>query len=200
MMRLFTQRGGFFGLDARVALIIFSTLTLVAGYAGLKAFGQVKAQGLVTDMRAMGKGLAQMEADLGVNAYDAVSTCGGPMIGFCKQIKVYRALFDDSVLESAYTSRWHGPYITPQPEPPKYGDTMVSAGDSIFSSCVNGQACYSWLTLGEVRMSGSVAESINDTLDGVGEASPDTSGSFMWADNGTSLTVYYRLGRTITPL
>ena len=200
MSYFLSQRGGVFGLDARVALIIFSTLTLVAGYAGLKAFGQVKAQGLITDMRAIGKGMAQMESDLEMNAYDAVSSCAGPMIGFCKQLKMYKALYDSSVLNSTYLSHWHGPYITPQPEPGKYGETMISPGDTIFNSCVNGVACYNWLSLGQVNMSASVAESINDALDGVGESSPDTTGSFMWSDNGGSLTVYYRLGRTISPM
>lgn len=191
------QRGGIFGLDARVALIIFTVLTLVSGYTGLRAYSQLKAQGFVSELRAISKGMSQMEMDTGQRAKDILATCIMPDCLY----DTYRVLFDETLVSSAYLSRWHGPYITPQSIPhPQYGIGYVDYYQSSMpTACTNGSPCYNWITWAGVKLSDAALANVNDMVDGASELNPDSTGEFRWADNGDgTFVVYSRMGKSIS--
>lgn len=196
MMFSLKQRGGIFGLDARVALIIFTVLTLVTGYTGIKAYSQLKAQGFAGELRAISKGMSQMEIDLGRRARSALSVCIMPDC----QYDTYNILFNNTAIAGAYRSRWHGPYITPHSVPhPQYGMATVDYSREDLSSCTDGSTCYAWLTWSGVKLNEAALKNVNDMVDSAGEVTPDSIGLFRWADNGDgTFAVYYRMGKSIS--
>jgi hypothetical protein len=197
MMQYSRQRGSIFGLDARVALIIFSFLTLVSGYTGIKAYAQVKAQGFAAELRAIAKATAQVQTDLG--AVDCSPVCPGFMSN-CDERRRYERLISVDGVDGTCSSRWHGPYITPHAIPhPHYGIGYVFSYTSDWgTSCTSGEPCYYWMLWTDVDLNAGVLEKVNDIFDGANEGSPDTSGVFRWVDNtdGT-YSVQYRLTRAI---
>lgn len=194
-MNLFKQRGSVFGLDARVALIIFTVLTLVSGYTGIKAYSQVKAQGFAAELRAIAKASSQLQADFG--AINCTTACAGPN---CMQRDNYMRLMSVDSVDSDCSSRWNGPYITPHAIPhPNYGTGYIYAYTAAWNTaCTSGTPCYLWMVWDAVNLSEDVLEKVNDTFDGTGEGSPSTAGMFRWEDNGAdTFTVRYRLARSI---
>jgi len=197
MASFYKQRGAMFGLDARVSLIIFTVLTLVSGYTGLKAYSQIKAQSFVTELRNISKATSQLERDLQQQLYDVVQACGAAN---CRQMKSFGALYTtDGTIQSGYTSRWHGPYITHADSiEAKYGIGRIYQYNESFVACTDGSACYSWLYLPTVKASSTVIDSTNEAFDGPAEGSPATSGVFRYTDNGNgTFLVNFRMGRTI---
>jgi hypothetical protein len=196
MVTFCQQRGAMFGLDARLSLIIFTVLTLVSGYTGLKAYSQIKAQSFVSDLRNFSKATAQMERDLQHKISTAISPCG-PIN--CSYINSFLSLTSQDYINSNYISRWHGPYITRGDSiNAKYGAGRIYQYDASYAACTAGSPCYSWVYLPAVKASSTVIELANSAFDGGGEGSPATSGVFRYTDNGNgTYIVNFRMGRTI---
>lgn len=198
MLPLSPQRGAMFGLDARISLVIFTLLTLVAGYMGLKAFSQIKTQSFVNELHQVSQAFAQLEADLQRRCIDSTPACG---TFECNNLNSYAALYDAGSLNATYLPRWHGPYLSVNaPAATKYGaGAIFYYTNDAATACTAGNPCYAWLRWGAVPLSVTVMENANALLDNAAEINPDTSGQFQWTDNGDSTyMVVYRLGRSIS--
>ena len=107
MLKLFknftSQRGAMFGLDARIALAIFGTITVAAGYVGVSKIETARDAALYKEILAIEDAMEQMQTDLGVFYQFAIQTSD-----FVNDIN---ALNDKSLLKTKYQSRWNGPYL-----------------------------------------------------------------------------------------
>lgn len=196
MAIFYQQRGAMFGLDARLSLLIFTVLTLVSGYTGLKAYSQIKAQSLVSELKNFSVATSRMERDLKRRIELSLVGC---MSLNCTYILSFSALSTPTPISSTYLSRWHGPYITHSDSlVSRFGIGRIYAYDINYGACTAGSPCYSWVYLPAVKASNTVIELVNNAFDGSGEGSPATSGKFRYTDNGNgTYLVNFRMGRTI---
>jgi len=102
-IKLFTNRGAMFGLDARIALAIFGALSVITGVALYSAIQQAKAMALLSDLREIGKAWESFYIDTGVHL-EPVNTDPN-------HINYYIAKTAGLVLNTANVQNWKGPYL-----------------------------------------------------------------------------------------
>ena len=61
------QRGAMFGLDARIALVIFGVLAIVTGAMLLSVMSNIKTTAIVTELDEVNKAISQYMVDTGTN-------------------------------------------------------------------------------------------------------------------------------------
>lgn len=192
------QRGAMFGMDARVALAIFTTLAAVGGYTMLSRIGTAHAARLIRELQALEGAFEALQTDLGQPIVH------GSAIG-----SNVNALF--SALRQqpggSVGERWNGPYLndTFPTSHQRYGvwNSYTTRGTGTTpTACVATEACYLWLTLTEVPE--NVFIEVNRVIDENGgdliETQPRTQGRVTY----TGTTMSYRAigwdsrrGRTI---
>ena len=130
LKKLTSQRGAMFGLDARIALAIFGTLTVATGYMGMSKLQTASDAALYKEIFAIEDALDQMQADLGVFHMFAIDNSD-----FVNDLL---ALNDSSLIKAQYRARWNGPYLEGfNRNHPKYGsyDVRYRGGCDISSTC-----------------------------------------------------------------
>lgn len=168
-----SQRGAMFGLDARIALAIFGTLSVVAGAAIISAISETKSSALATEMDNIQKGYLHYVLD---NANDTTTWTD---------------------LESAYitqTSTDHPQYgvwdLWAMTE-----DCADDGDDNCSTDGGTATLCATWLQLTAVP-NGTV-EALETLIDGT--ASPGATnytGNFRYgAVSGGNHTILYKLSR-----
>lgn len=188
MKRLLTswksQRGAMFGLDARLALVIFGTLSVVAGATMINYVSQTNTTAMVTEMNNLSSGYNNFKLTTGADTLK----------------------FDHLIRPSGHIG-WSGPYLTINTNNhPIYGEfNLVQgpenvSGDPTVITCKRRQLCYVWLKLTEVPT--QVAIAVDQAVDGKTEDEGDTpeEGVFRHESDGSGQThtVFYRLSRCPT--
>jgi len=163
------QRGALFGLDARVALLIFISLSIVAGYAGFSRISTAKETALAKEMKAIDQAFTQLQVDMGTFLMFALNN---PI-----DAKNFAVLWDKFYLKPAFRKHWNGPYYTDQHLWHKeYGGYSIHFAQGDHSSgCISTSQCYVWIELTEVpydvwnSLNGLVDESLGDIPEPTGE-------------------------------
>lgn len=189
---LSNQRGAIFGLDARVALAIFSVLSVVAGVTSVLSVQSIRAKSLAQEMDAFGTAIESMQHDLKTDIFTALITPS--------EESAFRALYDNIVLEETQMRpRWLGPYINVTSNVhPKFGERIVSKrSEYLTEDCNYDGNCFLWLIYEEVPKES--AEEANTLLDGAHEKSPESEGRVQWraTDVRNRYLVGYRVSTTL---
>jgi type II secretory pathway pseudopilin PulG len=147
-MAKFSQRGALFGMDARLALAIFTLLGLVVGYLAFGRIATARQAALLSQLQSISEALAAYQTDMGTfylftldkDANDTDST--GDIA----------ALWDNSHLKPGFKPHWNGPYLhRASRKMPPYGVlTLFYATGDRKDYCSTTSDCYVWLSLSSV--------------------------------------------------
>lgn len=191
---LTSQSGALFGLDARIALAIFSILSVVAGVAVVVNIDSTRAQVLATELADTGQAIESFHHDLKTDIFLALSTPSGK--------NAFQALYDNAVIMEAdnLRARWNGPYIKFTGNiNSRYGEMLLTkAGPDHAFQCDYENICYLYLIYSQVKP--QIAIDANKVLDGENEADPAKSGRLQWTpDADNSVALYFRAVRALSP-
>lgn len=191
---LLNQNGAMFGLDARIAMAIFSALIVVVGYVGFGRIQTARQAALVADVDAIENALTNYQADLGTfymftleKSYDTGDTT-----------EDITALWDKSKVKQGFQGRWNGPYLhrTSRARPP-YGLFSVSyATEDRDTECTSQTKCYVWLSL--TKVPAEVWGAVDNYYDDTGSQTPETetarirTGKVQADTEGQTRTLYVR--------
>lgn len=137
-----------FGLDARIALTIFSTLVVIAGFVGFSRIQAARQAALVADVEAISNALAAYQADLGTFYMFTVEKPEGSE----DTAEDLTALWDKSRVKQGFQGHWSGPYLhrTSRARPPYGLFSVFYAQHDRQSECTAQSQCYTWLSLTKV--------------------------------------------------
>ena len=194
---LTSQSGALFGLDARIALAIFSILSVVAGVAVVLNIDSTRGQVLATELDDTSKALESYHNDLKTDIFQTLTTPTGK--------NAFQALYDNEVLTegspdggSNLRSRWNGPYIKFNSNiNPRYGEMLLTkAGADHTQQCTDQDICYLYLVYSQVKP--EIAKGANKVLDG-DEAAPEKTGRLQWTQTADdSVEIYFRAIRALS--
>lgn len=185
------QKGAMFGLDARIALVIITGLSVVAGASMIQILSDRRMDTLLFEQDKYGSAVAAIQEDLKTNIHDSLTTSNDE--------NAYLALVDSSLLTTAAQNNWLGPYLKDyySNNHKQYGVmTLARENTDISGSCsaaeITGRECFYYLTISQVPQ--DVIDKLNTALDG-SEGSPGTQGNVQWDSiSGSTARVYMRLG------
>lgn len=185
-MKMFSsQRGAMFGLDARIALVIFAGLSGLIGYYMLSTAQESRVRGLAQDIGAVREAVNDMQRDLRVN----IHTVSGA------DDRAFTALYDASVLKSSARARWNGPYIDQRSNKHRtFGEMSLvernNDGTACAASGIGGAITATCMVY--LRMAGvpedivSRLDSLIDNYEGNPTPDPPTQGAMTWAIDTTA--------------
>lgn len=194
LQNLRKQRGAMFGLDARLALIIFAVLSVVAGIAIVDSIKKTRISALTTEFDNMAKGYIGFTLDTGVDV-PLTGTNGG---------------FQNLYKDANATLGWNGPYITlPNSIQNIYGGqydifhnwvtkTWSTIPAANADSCTGGttsDVCGVWLRLTIVPC--EIAQALDKAID---YTAAGDDGNFRYDDTcaaGSKITVAYMMNRVM---
>lgn len=195
------KKGAMFGLDARIALAIFGSLSVISGAALYSAIQNSKVIALVSDLKEIHKAAEQYWLDTGT---ELGRTHSGSITYDIQQL----------IDNTANKTNWNGPYIgyekdlvdtasllSSRNEKVKmYGRSIndswggdTSSGGSVPNACTGAsEPCANWL--GFFGLDCSFAEAIDIYIDGSLEY---TEGALRVYKDGTSCAVYLQGNPTL---
>lgn len=193
-LRLSSQRGAMFGLDARIALAIIGALSLVTGTTMFMTIPQVQSKSLVKDIEAYKTAVEGMQYDLRQSIHSAVTT-GGVL-----NTKAFQALNDPTLLVAAAQPRWLGPYLKARQGDASthenYGQMHLIRAEKEDPTDETCAPCFYWLQIDDAPV--NTFNEVNQLIDGT-EATPQVSGKarFAAAAGVDPDRLYVRLGKTL---
>jgi hypothetical protein len=181
-----SQKGAMFGLDSRIALAIFGTITVIAGAIAAVNTNVVSGQSFSKELRGMQDAINGIHRDMQRGLHSTLITN--------TSANAFQALYDDSVISATYRNNWVGPYIERASSThPKFGTMLIERLMADHTTAC-GSPCYLWLTYSSVDYKLVIA--VNDVIDGEGESNPDTSGLIQWTGAGPH-KLWYNVSRAI---
>jgi hypothetical protein len=188
------QRGAMFGLDARIALAIFSLLAVVAGASMVANMAENRAKGLVAELAETAKAVDGFHADLKDDIYMVLLEPS--------EARAFQALYDDAVIreDENHRARWNGPYIrAASNRHAEFGEISIQKRQSLHTErcdAFEGGLCFLWLVYSSVPP--NVVAEANRLMDGVGEQNAQTAGRVQWSqEEDTRQILYYRLSKAL---
>lgn len=176
-----SQRGAMFGLDARLAMLIFGIMAMVAGYVSFGRIGTAKQAALVRDLESLSHALEEYQTDMGTFY---LFTLDKP-INDDSSLEDIEALWNKSKVKQGFQNRWHGPYVMRESRVSRtYGNYSIfyAQGDRK-NYCTTDSDCYIWLSLSKVPE--TVWDSANTYYDGKEPRGSEVSSGRLQADNTT---------------
>lgn len=191
LLRYRQCRGALFGVDARLALAIFTGLAVISGAIIYKTAGKSRQTAEIAEMRNIAKAFGDYIADVGQAP----------------------AQIEDLISSSA--SGWNGPYV-PYVDLPSLANNSVSfqlAGrsygasigyyaDSVWFTDTNGSApciagnCWAWLQISNAEWTSAQIQALDEAIDGSLDGERGNLRFETGAGDGTS--VMLRIGSVRT--
>lgn len=137
-----------FGLDARLAMMIFGIMAMVAGYV---AFGRIQiahSAYLIREIDSINQALTNYQTDMGTFY---LFTLDKPTDD-TSSLDDLTALWNFNMVKTGFRPRWHGPYVTFETRKDRtYGNWSIfyAQGDRK-NYCTTDSDCYIWLSLSQV--------------------------------------------------
>lgn len=169
---LTSQTGAMFGLDARIALAIFSALIVIVGYVGFGRVQTARDAALAADIDALEIALNHYQADTGTfymftleKPYDDADTS-----------EDITALWNKNKVKQGFQANWNGPYVhrTSRARPPYGAFSVFYAQQDRTNECTAESQCYIWLKLTQVPE--KTWSTLNAYYDEAGGKAPEASG------------------------
>jgi type II secretory pathway pseudopilin PulG len=143
-----TQTGAMFGLDARLAMMIFAIMATVAGYVAYGRITMARNAAIIGEIDAMTDALRAYQTDMGTFY---LFTLDKP-VDDETSIEDLSALWDKSKVKQGFRNRWSGPYISTETRHHRtYGNwTIFYAQGDRKNYCTTDSDCFIWLSLSKV--------------------------------------------------
>ncbi|MCA3243707.1 MAG: hypothetical protein INF43_00175 [Alphaproteobacteria bacterium] len=162
------QRGALFGLDARLALVVFGVVVLIAGYTAFGRLVSAKQVALVGELQGLEQALAHYQADLGT--FFPFTLNKG--IDDPESAEDLAALWDVSRVAPGFQARWNGPYVARETlQSRQYGRYGLFYAQANREPCTETTDCLLWLTLS--RVPAAEWAEVNRLLDEAGGKYPE---------------------------
>lgn len=173
------EKGAMFGLDARIALAIFASVSIIVGVALYNVVKRVRATAFISELREIGKAWEQYYLDTGKD----LPECNTPPQGTRATKELVKS--DVKGWKGPYLNYKEAYYMAPVLGHGKYGDIhLISARDIEWGNNVNwksvarcneGDKCYVWVHIHKVSddLKGEI-DNIIDNGDG------PSNGNFRW--------------------
>lgn len=158
------QDGALFGVDARIGLVIFTTLSVIAGFYGFSRVKLAKEGALVHDLKDMHFALESYQADMNTFFLFTLDKSSGFVFDEDAS-RDLTALWDKNQVKPSFQKLWHGPYLHRRSLQHKtYGTFGVHYGQAIRTeTCRSNTPCYVWLSLSDVPI--DVWKKLNSYID-----------------------------------
>lgn len=174
MAFLFSRTGAMFGLDARIAVGIFSVLSVAIGsYVALSLNG-IRAQSLAKELNETAEAIEGIHHDLKDDIFTLLSNPS--------DADAFTALYDNSVLQSGQPrARWLGPYIHRASNMhASFGEMRITKASKVHNQPCEADIsnCQLWITLDATPV--KVAEHTNEIFDGKNEDNAALKGRVQW--------------------
>ena len=166
---LTNQRGAMFGLDARLAMVIFATLSVVGGFLGYGRISMAKDARLISELQSMDQAVRTYQADMGTFFPFTLEESDG--------ITDLEALWKKDRLKPGFQVHWNGPYVHEHTLDHKhYGRWGVYYSQADREQiCTTQSNCYLWLRLTDVPADRWAV--VNQTLDEAYGDEPEEDGT-----------------------
>lgn len=194
------KKGTMFGLDARVALAVIGSLSVISGASLYSAIKDAQSTAILADMKEIGKAWQQYNFDTARDIY--TKTLTGCTVECAYKIE---ELVDSS------RKNWHGPYlkyVIDSEEELISGDKIVmlvkSSADVTWGAstnwkageCTAGRNCSVWSVVGGYD-DDSLFAMIDEAVD---SGDGPSYGSFRWVDRILSYPIKYHAYLEISPV
>lgn len=188
------QKGAIFGLDARITLAIFSSLSVLAGYTITTNMDYITGGALTDELHNISNAIDGYHHDLKQDIYKTlVSPTSENAIG---------ALYDNEfVSPGKFRARWIGPYMEYRSTThPKYGEMTIEKRTEKFKDQCQGTSsiCYLYVSFEHVPI--GTLEKVNEDYDGE-EVAPELEGRVQWdireQTGDEQYRLWFRMSRTI---
>lgn len=130
-----SSKGMLFGLDARIAILIFAVISTMIGYLSYGKVEQARYAAILKDLESIDKAYERLVADMGTFPKYALNQTSNGYIDT-------DMLFSDEVIKNGLKKYWSGPYLT-LAHPENY-HVEYAQGDSGLS-CYTKTDCYLWI-------------------------------------------------------
>lgn len=187
------NRGALFGIDARLALVIFAALSTGIGYYSMGKINQARTAAFIKELQHAATAVEQMQTDLGT--FLPYTLEGGS-----NGTRDFEVLYNRNHLKPGYRRYWNGPYFMPQNgrQHPRFGQFSISYGTAERNPCTDRKTqCYVWLTLTDVPA--AVWDDVNSYIDENGgtlaEPNPQRQGKIMGDSLTDTRTLFYRAAK-----
>lgn len=143
-----SQTGAMFGLDARLAMLIFSILAVVAGYIGYGRIAIAHQAALIRELDNYQHALEAYQTDMGTFYLFTLNKADDDT----SSVHDIEALWNPKMVKPGFRHLWHGPYLTYTDRNSRsYGTYSVfyAQGDRK-NYCSTDSSCYVWLALTKV--------------------------------------------------
>lgn len=159
-----------FGIDARVAVFIFLTLSTIVGTVGLMRITAVKHSALIKELSALEEAFNIYQTDMGVFMRYTIN-------GGSDGVKDFEILWDKTDVASGFRKYWNGPYYSHESlVHDTYGTFSISYAQADRSTaCTHSTACYAWINLTDVPA--ATWAKVNSYFDESLGSAPETPGS-----------------------
>lgn len=158
------QAGALFGLDARLAMTVFSILAIVAGYVMFNRINLARTAALYSEITALEHAMDGYQADMGT--FYLFTLARDPSDDeTASHERDLTALWNKDVIAPGFQPRYNGPYLhntsLKHRQFGRYG-VIYAQGDRK-DVCTMSSDCYAWLTLSDVPA--EVWKAINAMVD-----------------------------------
>lgn len=143
-----SQSGAMFGLDARLAMMIFAILAMVAGFVAFGRIATAKQAALISEIDGITDALRSYQVDMGTFY---LFTLDKP-VDDSSSLEDITALWNPKMVKQGFRTSWHGPYTTFETRRHRtYGSWSIfyAQGDRK-NYCTTDSDCYVWLSLSSV--------------------------------------------------
>lgn len=184
-----SQRGALFGMDARIAMAIFASMTVVIGYFAFGKIDMAKNSALLRELEAVHSAIQDYQTDMGTFYQFTVNASNGA--------NDFAALYDVNYVAPGFQKYWNGPYYSPPTNThPVYGSFTITYGQADHTAaCTSTSDCFSWIGLSNVPE--KIWTNVNSFVDEAWGSTPEGPSSFsignVQADNNTNpRTLFYK--------
>lgn len=164
-----SQSGAFFGLDARLAMLVFAVLSVVAGYVAFGRIAIAKQAVLIGELQAYEHALQQYQTDLGTFYLFTLDKPADDT----SSVDDITALWDVTKVKPAFRPRWNGPYMNVRSRRNRtYGNYSVFYAQADRKNyCTTDSDCFVWLGLS--RVPAAMWQDVNSYYDEGGGRYPE---------------------------
>jgi hypothetical protein len=152
-----SQTGAMFGLDARLAMVIFAALSVVVGFIGFSRIDTAREARLIREINAMDDALRAYQADMGTFFSFTLKNADG--------LTDLEALWNKEKVKLGFQPHWNGPYLHEETRNHKiYGTWSTFYAPANREDLCTGQSnCYVWIRL--TNIPAEVWASVNQVVD-----------------------------------
>jgi hypothetical protein len=163
-----SQIGAMFGLDARLAMVIFAALSVVVGFIGFSRIDTAREARLIRELNAMDEAIHAYQADMGTFFSFTLKNADG--------FTDLEALWDKEKVKIGFQPRWNGPYVHEETRNHKIYGTwgLFYAPPNREELCTSRSDCHVWIRL--TNIPADVWASINQVVDEAYGDQPEEGG------------------------